>query len=478
MPSSDQVIGPIRRRQALRLVSMSMLPAWLAPTASAMEYVATDSWPQFGHDAGNTGYNPAGTGTSTSLERVWTYDTGGPVGSSPAVADGTVYVGTESNALLALDAADGTRRWRFDTETSVTTSPAVHDGTVFVGTEGSVLYAVDASNGSVKWQYSLGDRGVHSPTVAGDTIYVGGVNQPLHAVTAKSGDRKWLTPFEGTILAPAVDDCGVYALGNRLHGVAIESGTARWQTEGWRTLFAAPAVAERTVYVNPYNRPFHAFDARSGELLWEADAGNGASSPAVAHDHVVVGQKSGLVDLHAGDGSERWTVETDAAVNSSPAIVGDVVYVGSDDGLIHAVDLNEGTTLSTYATGGPVSSSPAVADDTVYVGSQDGTVYALTAVEAASDPIRTATPTDATPGTDSGDSCWKEPSVDVTPSEPRTTTAQRTMPPTSQTSEPGETTGGDGPGFGVGPTLAGVAGLGLLLRRRFSDSAEESEGGD
>ena len=54
-----------------------------------------------------------------------------------------------------------------------------------------------------------------------------------------------------------------------------------------------------------------------------------------------------------------------------------VVYVGSDDSNVYALNASTGAKLWSYATGSPVDSSPAVANGMVYVGSDDGKVYAF-----------------------------------------------------------------------------------------------------
>ena len=56
-----------------------------------------------------------------------------------------------------------------------------------------------------------------------------------------------------------------------------------------------------------------------------------------------------------------------------------VVYVGSDDGNVYALNAATGAKLWSYTTGYVVTSSPAVANGVVYVGSGDGNVYALNA---------------------------------------------------------------------------------------------------
>ena len=55
--------------------------------------------------------------------------------------------------------------------------------------------------------------------------------------------------------------------------------------------------------------------------------------------------------------------------HSSPAVANGVVYVGSNDGNVYALNASTGAMLWSYTTGGGVYSSPAVANGVVYVGS-------------------------------------------------------------------------------------------------------------
>jgi serine/threonine protein kinase len=72
-----------------------------------------------------------------------------------------------------------------------------------------------------------------------------------------------------------------------------------------------------------------------------------------------------------------WSYTTGDAVGSSPAVVNGVVYVGSGDHSLYALDAGTGNKLWSYATGGSIGSSPAVVNGVVYVGSNDGKVYAF-----------------------------------------------------------------------------------------------------
>jgi len=104
-----------------------------------------------------------------------------------------------------------------------------------------------------------------------------------------------------------------------------------------------------------------------------------ASSPAVVDDVIYVGSgDNNVYALNATTGRKVWNYTTGNCVQwSSPAVVGGVVYVGSTDNKIYALNAATGTTVWNYATAGEVWSSPAVVGGVVYVGSWDGNVYAL-----------------------------------------------------------------------------------------------------
>ena len=83
-------------------------------------------------------------------------------------------------------------------------------------------------------------------------------------------------------------------------------------------------------------------------------------------------------------GSLAWKFPTGAAIWSSPAVVNGVVYFGSEDHYVYALNAKTGKELWKYPTRGMVQSSPAVVDGVLYVGSDDGNVYALRTAPALS----------------------------------------------------------------------------------------------
>jgi outer membrane protein assembly factor BamB len=108
-----------------------------------------------------------------------------PVGSSPAVGGGKVYVGSNDNFVYCLDADVGSLVWRFETQGPVLSSPAVADGKVFVGSDDGFVYAIDRSSGIALWSYKTDNFVRSSPAVSDGKVFVGSDDGYLYAFGPK-----------------------------------------------------------------------------------------------------------------------------------------------------------------------------------------------------------------------------------------------------------------------------------------------------
>jgi len=72
-----------------------------------------------------------------------------------------------------------------------------------------------------------------------------------------------------------------------------------------------------------------------------------------------------------------WKFKTGGEVKSSPVIVDDLVFVGSSDANVYAIDLESGRQVWAYKTTDAIEATPCVVDGSVFVGSSDGFLWAL-----------------------------------------------------------------------------------------------------
>lgn len=72
-----------------------------------------------------------------------------------------------------------------------------------------------------------------------------------------------------------------------------------------------------------------------------------------------------------------WRYETASAVETTPAVADDMVYVGSNDGSVYALDVKSGDFQWRYDLGVQIDSVEAAPGGVLYVGSRDDDIYAI-----------------------------------------------------------------------------------------------------
>src|ERR1041384_2912615 len=123
--------------------------------------------------------------------------------------------------------------------------------------------------------------------------------------------------------------------------------------------------------------------------VWTYEAGESIeSSAAIVGSTVFVGSQKGdkgeLIALNLDNGNVYWKFSTDSPIGeSSPAYGSGVVYIGDLGGWINAVSATDGKKLWAFKTNGEIKSSPVVVGDRVLIGSYDENLYCLSARDGA-----------------------------------------------------------------------------------------------
>lgn len=172
-------------------------------------------------------------------------------------------------------------------------------------------------------------------------------------------------------------------LGGCLHGTFGNPDGAAWSHDvGGRV----DAVADGRVFFGENfqddagDGSVTALDAATGEHRWSYGASNGLSTFTdltvddavyVGYGDDAVGSGSGALSAVELEGSERWTFDT-GSVYERPRLREGTVYVGSDDGVVRAIDAADGTLEWRYEVesdeaGGPPDPSVEAVGDAVYV---------------------------------------------------------------------------------------------------------------
>lgn len=273
--------------------------------------------------------------------------------SSPVVTEGSVYFGSGDGHLYALDAESGKLRWRFKTGDVVHASPAYANGVLFVGSWDSYFYAVDAKSGKEKWRFHGGeDSLIHnqvgfqsSAAVVDGVVYTGCRDAQLYSLDAETGKEKWKfdNALSWVITSPAVVDGKVYfgtSDSSLFQIVDAITGKLLVKQDATAYTFSSPAVTDDTVYMGVLNGTLAARDRISGELLWEfqTEASKQNQGWVLNSNH-----RFNMPFLFFDNWREGPIVGSDrqlsvGSIFSSPLVANGVVYFGSTDGNLYAIE--------------------------------------------------------------------------------------------------------------------------------------------
>lgn len=269
--------------------------------------------------------------------------------SSPKIVFDTIYVGTFNESggageVFAVGAMNGTILWRTAAPGSVSySSPALVNGTVYVGVRGLYntttgisyappfgLLALDAATGTERWFYPTGGSVAASPLVVGDEVVVPAGDGFVYAVTAASGTLRWKVDVDADVSSPALTAYSIVVAGGSFGGagrvVALDpaTGSTRWTftpngpvqssvTATGSHVYFATNTAEGTVY---------ALDMASGRPDWSYTPSPHQyilSTPTIADGRLIFSSDNGHVYEFSWAQPPASTFATLSAPSSIPA---------------------------------------------------------------------------------------------------------------------------------------------------------------
>jgi outer membrane protein assembly factor BamB len=336
-------------------------------------------WPMFRKTAAGSSF--VAERVTPPLALIWSRPLPGMVAlSSPVVAGGRVLLGCRAESanlddagVLCCNAATGAVHWFAPVPGGVALAPAVVGSTVLVSSMADSVVALDLVTGASLWRsIAPGNKyKMTAPVFEGNAAWIGLEPTPVQ-IDVATGGTTWISETLGTSWYPAIYSApavgpqyiyyGYYGVRNAppdgFSVVARSSGSLVHHENG---TFRSPIVAGDRVYVGGASLNDQFLSARDavGNLLWTSSTplGRSTGSPALGHDVIVVAGEGGRVEgIRSTDGAHLWSHTVgyslyDMSPNrrrnrdtiGTPAITDDVVYVGSLDGNLYALDLATGT---------------------------------------------------------------------------------------------------------------------------------------
>ncbi len=179
---------------------------------------------------------------------------------------------------------------------------------------------------------------------------------------------------------------------SRYLGNAFQSGSAageftlpltpRWDRELGQKLVSSPVTDDQRIYLGTDLNTVLAIDPSSSNIVWRAVvSGKVGATPAVADGKVFVGDAGGsFYALNSGTGAQIWKRVLPGAITSSALVADGRVYVGVGHPAHQAVclDANNGDILWAYTSMDQMCySSPALVGNHLLIGADDGALYSL-----------------------------------------------------------------------------------------------------
>jgi outer membrane protein assembly factor BamB len=287
----------------------------------------------------------------------------------------------------------------------VSAAPLLLNDVLYVGSQDGNFYAID-THGELKWSKLKQGNPIYRAAVnIGDTVFFlvkdesGGT--AIFACDAASGAMRWTRPgptYSYSWLAAANGHLYLTAYGafsdfaTALDPITGNQGTYFSSTTDQSALPISPPLItpDNVMYIGAGDGYLFALDvSRSGHQLWSADVGAtkarqtgnlvfSATLPALANGLVYVGSTDfSVYALDARTGQQRWRYPTGGEVWSAPAVAAGTVYVGSSDNNLYALDAATGKVRWQYTAGNRIRSAPALLGNVIYVGSDDHYVHAV-----------------------------------------------------------------------------------------------------
>jgi outer membrane protein assembly factor BamB len=216
-------------------------------------------------------------------------------------------------------------------------------------------------------------------------------------------ERGWT--YRGTALLefpPVIRGATLFLLDDDgwLRAIDKVSGAIRWRQHFGKLAASSPAIGDGNVYVvalermdNPSGGRVGAFRERDGKLLWARDLPSRAeSSPLLRNGLIFFGSEDGTVyALDAHNGRTRWTYHAAGAVKGGLAYDNGTLYFGDYGGKVHAVRAGDGKRVWSVGTSGTrfgfgsgqFYSTAAVAFGRVYLGNTDSRMYSFSTKDGA-----------------------------------------------------------------------------------------------
>jgi len=274
---------------------------------------------------------------------------------------------------------------------------AIRDGLLYAAELDGYLHCLDVATGKRLWRHDLEAPVWASPLVIDGKVYVGNEDGDITVFKHDRHAKVLATnAMDETVYGTAVAANGVLYIGTRTQLYAIaRSPTTSAQSPKPPARSAKPLASRGAIAASPDWPMFRGNAQLTGatgttlpsalRVCWEFEAPDAVeSTPAIVGDAVFFGCDDGILyALALANGAVRWRYPTGAMIRSSPTVRAGVIFFGDDLGVFHGVDARTGKVRWTFKAESEIISSANVTGGRVLFGSYDNYLYCLAQADGA-----------------------------------------------------------------------------------------------
>ncbi|NWU99282.1 ACSF4 enzyme, partial [Upupa epops] len=332
----------------------------------------------------------------------WASNTGKCVDASPLVlvpSEGaaSVYIGSHSGAVQAIDLDSGEVKWERTLGDRIESSACASrcGGFVVVGCYDGLVYVLQSADGAVHWTFATGDSVKSSAVVdpSSGLLYIGSHDQRVYALDIYAKACAWSSHcrggavFSSPCLSSAPHHLYVATLGGLLLALDPVTGSKIWRSVLGKPLFSSPHCSEKLVCLGCVDGHLYCY-THSGEKVWQVcTQGPVFSSPCISsltRHAVFVGSHDRCIYCCSTEGELLWKFEATSSVYGAPFLFprGDLkdtalLAAVSTDGTVWLLNAASGRAEGVGKLPGEVFSSPVVWGTKLVVGCRNDYVYCL-----------------------------------------------------------------------------------------------------
>jgi len=152
----------------------------------------------------------------------------------------------------------------------------------------------------------------------------------------------------------------------------------QWEVEVNGELMCPPATAYSKLFIGTSDGYLKVLDERDGHLLWDVKLGDTiCATPLIESQTAIVPAGRVLHAVDLSDKTDKWTFEAVGTLRASPVLYSSLVYIGSDDKNVYAIDKYTGELEWSLKLDAVIGTSPAVSGNVLVIGTEAGTVYGI-----------------------------------------------------------------------------------------------------